>query len=171
MESWELSLYKFSPQASALCGGTSSLNLPWCHFFLSSCFLSIYLAFYLACLPFLPFFFLPQAKVKLIIFLNFLSPRFLPQRLHLWCGARKMWLKCRQSEYLCLTKWAMFFPFSYRYMERMAISLLIKSRRLIFTLLWILIWCLGWLHIKSHFELIQGKCQLEANGFTIQTAT
>lgn len=139
--------------------------------FLSFFLLSIYLAFSLACLHFLPLFFLPQAKVKLILFLNFLSPRFLPQRLHLWCGAWKMWLKCRQSEYLCLTKWAMFFPFSYRYMERMAISLLIKSRRLIFTLLWILIWCLGWLHIKSHFELIQGKCQLEANGFTIQTAT
>lgn len=68
-------------------------------------------------LPFfsLPLFFLLQAKVKLILFHNFLSARFLPQRLHLWLSAWKMWLRWRQSEYLCLTNWIMFFPYPYRY--------------------------------------------------------
>lgn len=63
-------------------------------------------------------FFLLQAKVKLILFHNFLSARFLPQRLHLWLSAWKMWLRWRPSEYLCLTKWIMFFfPYPYRYIR------------------------------------------------------
>lgn len=62
--SWELSLCDLSPQAPALCGGTSFLRIP-CRPPLRTSFL-------------FPFFFLLQAQVKLILFHNFLSVRFLP---------------------------------------------------------------------------------------------
>lgn len=72
-------------------------------------------------------FFLLQAKVKLILFHNFLSARFLPRRLHLWLSAWKMRLGWRRSEYLCLTKWIMFFSPPYRLIRCMLMSYLIKS--------------------------------------------
>ncbi len=78
----------------------------WGHFLLKTSLDSVY-PLSLFSLSFS--FSLLQAKVKLILFHNFLSERFLPQRHHLRLSAWKMWLRWRQSEYLCLTKWLMFF--------------------------------------------------------------
>lgn len=130
MGSWELSLSPFSPQDPALCGGTSSLNLPWTP--------SIHPPPGLSPLPSSPLhlslfslFSLLQAKVKLILFHNFLSARFLLRRLESMAPCLKDVIKVK-------TKWipvsdkvnnVFFFPPPYpcRYIRCTVISHLIKS--------------------------------------------